>query len=38
MLLENRTLRDEGCLTRYYIELAANRWRKKNVKSVARHR
>ena len=38
-LLENRTLLDDGCLTRYYyIELAGNRWRKKNVKSDACHR
>ena len=25
-LLENRTLHDKGCLTRYYIELDENRW------------
>ena len=36
--LEIRTLNDEVCLTRYYIELAGNRWREKNVKSVACHR
>ena len=34
-LLEIRTLNDEVSLTRYYTELAGNRWREKNVKSVA---
>ena len=37
-LFEIRTLLDEGCLTRHYIELAGNRWREKNVKSIACHR
>ena len=27
-MLENRALHDEGCVTHYYIELAAYRWRK----------
>ena len=27
-MLENRALHDERCVTHYYIELVANRWRK----------
>ena len=34
LMVENRTLYDNRCLTRYYIELELNRWLKENVKSI----